>query len=102
MKGLIVWLWPKEVMPGSYFGLVQRLVDACPWIEVIKRSIYIEGARQALARAKVHWGRMDAEKLVTDAPPSGKEYRTPEMYYKGVLKGAHIIAGGCSKNVICE
>ena len=102
MKGLIVRLWPREAMPGSYFNLVRRLVDACPWIEVIKRSACIEGARRALSRAKVHWGKMDAEKLVTDAPPPGKEYRTPEMYYKGVLKGARIIAGECSKNVIFE
>ena len=102
MKGLIVWLWPKEAMPGSYFGLVRRLVDACPWVEVVKHSACIEGARRALARAKVHWGRMDAEKLVMDAPPPGKEYRTPEMYYKGVLKGARIIAGECSKDVIFE
>ena len=55
-----------------------------------------------LRRAKVHWGKMDAEKLVTDAPPPGKEYRTPEMYYKGVLKGARIIAGECYKDVIFE
>ena len=45
---------------------------------------------------------MDAEKLVTDPPPPGKEYRTSEMYYKGVLKGARIIAGECSNNVIFE
>ena len=45
---------------------------------------------------------MDAEKLVTDAPPTGKEYRTPEMYYKSVLKGARMIAGECSKDVIFE
>ena len=54
MKGLIVRLWPKEAMPGSYFGLVRRLVDACPWIEVVKRFVCIEGARRAIARAKVH------------------------------------------------
>ena len=65
MKGLIVRLWLREAMSGSYFGLVRRLVDACPWIEVIKRSICIEGARRALARAKVHWGKLDAEKLLT-------------------------------------
>ncbi|WP_298804680.1 hypothetical protein [uncultured Lentibacter sp.] len=59
-------------MPGSYFGLVRRLVDACPWIEVIKHSACIEGARRALAHAKVHWGKMDAEKLVKDGPPPGK------------------------------
>ena len=43
---------------------------------------------------------MDDEKLVTDAPPPGKEYR--KMFYKGVLKGARIIAGECSKDVIFE
>ena len=54
MKGLLVRLWPGEALPGSYFGLVRRLVGACPRLEVIKRSVYIEGARRALARAKVH------------------------------------------------
>ena len=78
MKGLIVRLWPKEAMPGSYFGLVWRLVDACPRIEVIKRSVCIEGVRRALARAKVHWGKLDAEKLVKDGPPEGKPHRIPE------------------------
>ena len=102
MKGLIVRLWPKEAMLGSYFGLVRRLVDACPWIEVVKRSVCIEGARRALARAKVHKGKMDAEKLVTDRPLLGREYRKPEMYYEGVLKGARLIAGECSKDVIFE
>ena len=102
MKGLIVRLWPKEAMPGSYFGLVRRLVDACPWVEVIKHSACIEGARRALARAKVHWGKMDAQKLVTNPPPEGKEHRTPEMYYKSVLKGARTIVGECSKDVIFE
>ena len=102
MKGLIVRLWPKEAIPGTYFGLVRRLVDACPWVEVVKHSTCIEGARRALARAKVHWGKMDAQKLVTDPPPEGKEHRTPEMYYKSVLKGARTIAGECSKDVIFE
>ena len=54
MKGLIVQLWPGEAMPGSYFGLVRRLVDACPWLEVVKHSVCIEGPRRVLARAKVH------------------------------------------------
>ena len=89
-------------MPGSYFGLVRRLVDACPWVEVVKHSACIEGARRALARAKVHWGRMDTEKLLTDALPAGKEYRMTEMYYKSVRKGARVIAGECSKDVIFE
>ncbi len=102
MKGLIVRLWPGQAMPGSYFGLVRWLVDACPWVEVIKRSACIEGARRALARTKVHWGRLDAEKLLTDPPPAGKEYRMPEMYYKTVLKGARNIADECPRDVIIE
>ena len=102
MKGLIVRLWPGEALPGSYFGLVRRLVEACPRLEVIKRSVCIEGARRALAHAKVHSGKLDAEKLLTDAPPQGKEYRTPEMYYKTVLKGARLVANECSKDLIFE
>lgn len=57
IKGLIVRLWPGEALPGSYFGMVRRLVDACPRLEVIKLSVCIEGAHRALARAKVHWAR---------------------------------------------
>ena len=102
MRGLIVWLWPSDSLPNSYFGLVRRLVDACPWLEVIKRSVCIEGARRALARAKVHWGKLDAEKLVTEGPPEGKERRRPEMYYEGVLKGARLVANECTRDVIFE
>ena len=102
MTGHIVRLWTKEATPGGYFGLVRQLVDASPWVEVIKHSACIVGARRALARTKVHWGKMDVGKLVTDAPPTGKEYRMPEMYYKNVLKGARMIAGECSKDVIFE
>ena len=118
MKGLIVRLWPGEVMPGSYFGLERRLADSCPWLEVIKPSVCIEGARRALARVKVHWGKMDAEKLVGASqardvlwmlrswweplPPEGKEHRKPEMYYEGILKGACLVANECSKDVIFE
>ena len=102
MKDLIVRIWPGELLPTSYFGLIKRMVDSCPRLEVIKRSVCIEGARPALARAKVHWGKLDAEKLITDAPPAGKEYRMPEMYYKTVLKGARKIADECPRDVIIE
>ena len=77
MRGLIVRMWPDDSLPNSYFGLVRRLVDACPWVEVIKHSACIEGARRALARAKVHWGKMDAEKLVMDAPPPARSIARP-------------------------
>src|SRR4051812_3299008 len=102
MKGLIVRLWPGEALPGSYFGLVRRLVEASPRLVVIKCSVCIEGARRALARAKVHWGKLDGEKLVKDGPPPGKEHRKPKNYYKDVLKGARLVADECSMDVILE
>ena len=102
MRGLIVWMWPGDSLPNSYFGLVRRLMDACPRLEVIKRSVCIEGARWAFARAKVHWGKLDGEKLVRDGPPSGKEHRRPENYYKDVLAGARLVADECTKDVIFE
>ena len=89
-------------MPASYFVLIKRMVNACPWLEVIKRSVCIEGARRALAHAKVHWAKMDAEKLVTEGPPKGKEHRKPENYYKDVLAGARLVADECTKDVIFE
>ena len=102
MKELIVRMWPAEPLPSSYFGLVKRLVSACPRLEVIKRSVCIEGARTAFARTKVHWAKMDAEKLVTEGPPKGKEHRRPENYYDSVLKGARLVAEECAKDVIFE
>ena len=102
MEDFIVRLWPGEPLPGSYFGLVKRMVHACPRLEVIKRSFYIQGACMALARVKVHWAKMDAEKLVTEGPPKGKEHRHPEKYYDGVLKGARLVAEECTKDVIFE
>src|SRR3954466_7554253 len=102
MKGFTVWLWPGEALPGSYFGWVRRLVESCPRLEVIKRSVCIEGACRALARAKVHWGTLDGEKLVKDGPPQGKEHRKPENYYKDVLAGARLVADECAKDVIFE
>ena len=54
MKDLIVRLWPAEPMPSSYFGLVKRLVSACPRLEVIKRSVCIEGAWMAFDHVKMH------------------------------------------------
>ena len=44
MKDLIVRLWPAKPTPSSYFGIVKRIVSACPRLEVIKRSVCIKGA----------------------------------------------------------
>ena len=43
MKDLIIRLWPAEPIPISYFRIVKRLVSACPRLEVIKRSVCMEG-----------------------------------------------------------
>ncbi|XBH70563.1 hypothetical protein VPH35_098199 [Triticum aestivum] len=102
MKGLIVRMWPGDPLPNSYFSLVRRLVNACPRLEVIKRSVCIEGACRAFARAKVHWAKLDAEKLVKEGPPEGNEHRHPEMYYNSVLKGSRFVAEECTKDVIFE
>ena len=102
MKGLIVRMWPGEPLPGSYFSLVRWLVKACPRLEVIKWSTCIEGARRAFARVKVRWAKMDAEKLVKEGPPEGKEHRHPEKYYDDVLKGARLVADECAKEVMFE
>ena len=54
----------------------------------------------AFARAKVHWGKLDVEKLMTEGLPEGKEHRKPELYYEGVLKGARLVADKCTKDII--
>ena len=53
MNDLIILLWPVEAIPSSYFGLVKRLVDAFPRLDVVKRSVCIEGARLAFSYVKV-------------------------------------------------
>ena len=54
----------------------------------------------AFALAKVHWGKKDAEKKVTEGPLEGKEHRKPELYYKSVLKGSYLAAELCTKDII--
>ena len=100
MKDLIIRLWPPEAIPSSYLGLVKRLVNACPQLDAIKRSVCIEGAQMAFARVKMHWVKMDAVKLVTEGPPAGKEHHTPELYFDNVLEGSRIVAEQCAKDVI--
>ena len=102
MKDLIGWLWPTEPLPSSYFGLLKRLVSACPWLEAIKQPVCMKGACRAFSRAKVHGAKMDAEKLVTEGPPEGKEHRHPEKYYDSVLRGARLVVEECAKDVIFE
>ena len=100
MKDLLIRLWPVEAIPSSYFRLMKRLVSACPWLEAIKRSICIEGARMAFACAKMHWEKMDTTKLMTEGPPIGKEHRTPQLYFESVLEGSRLVAEQCAKDII--
>ena len=72
MKDIIVHLWPVEPIPNSYFGLVKRLIDACPRLDAIKRSVCIEGARMAFARVKVQWAKMNTVKLATEGRQRAK------------------------------
>ena len=102
MKDLIIRLWPAEAIPSSYFGLVKRLVDACPQLDVIKRSVCIEGARMAFARVKVQWAKMNAVMLETEGPPAGKEHHMLEQYFEDVLEGSRTVAEQCAKDIIFE
>ena len=101
MKDLTIRLWPAEAMPGSYFGLVRRLVEACPRLDVVKRSACIEGARMAFARCKMWWAKMNAVE-VASGPPEGKEHRTPEKYFADVIEGSRLVAAQCSQDIIFE
>ena len=91
----------EVAMPGSYFGLVRRLVEACPRLDVVKRSACIEGARMAFARCKMWWAKMNAVE-VARGPPEGKEHRTPERYFADVLEGSRLAAVQCGQNIIFE
>ena len=80
---------------------MKRLVSACLWLEVVKRSVYIEGAQMALARYKMWWAKMDAVE-VTRGPQEGKQHRTPERYFADVLEGSRLAAAQCLRDVVFE
>ena len=50
----------------------------------------------------MHWAKLDAEKLVKDGAPEGKEHRYPKKYYDGIMKGARLVANECTMNIIFE
>lgn len=101
MKDLTIRLWPAEAMPGSYFGLVRRMVNAYPRLDVIKRSACIEGACMAFARFKMWWAKMNVVE-VASGPPEGKEHRTPERYFADVVEGPQLVAAQCSQDIVFE
>ena len=77
MKDLCVKLWPTEPLPSSYFGLVQKLYDVVPRIDVWKRSVCIEGARMAFGKTMVHWPKIKPIEVATGPPPLGKSTGAP-------------------------
>ena len=56
----------------------------------------------AFARVKMHCGKMKAEKVAIEGPPESMDHRTPERYFEDVLKGARLVEGQCSKDVVFE
>ena len=106
MSGLairdLVVRWPAEPVPRSYFGMAQRLVDALPRIDAVKRSSCIEGARLAFARVKMHWAKMKAASVAVEGPPGDKVHRMPEHYFEDVLESARLIEDQCSKDMLFE
>ena len=100
MKNVIIWLWPNEPIPKSYFGLVQRLVDAVPRIDAVKQLACIEGARMAFARVKTFWVKMKAIDVAAKSPSKGQD--RPEHYFEDVLVADRLIEGQCSKDMMFE
>ena len=79
---------------------MKRLLNAYPWLDTIKWSVYIEGAWMALARGKTYWAEMDATAVASRG--SDKSRFPTEHYFEEVLQGARIIESQCSKDVMFE
>ena len=93
-------LWPKGPRPDSYFGLVQKFLGAVSWIDAVKRSACIEGARMALARVKTYWADMEATSIATQGPAGSQD--PAKHYFEQVIEGARTIEAQCSMNVVFE
>ena len=87
-------LWPKETSPDSYFGLVQRFLRVVPYIDAVKRSACIEGARMALARVKTYWAVMETTAIATRDPAVGQV--SAKHYFEEFLEGTRVIDAQCS------
>ena len=81
---------------------MQRLANAVPRIDAMKRSACIEGARIAFARVKMFWGKMKDIDVAARSPPKGKDRCEPEHYFEDVLEAARLIEGQCSKDIMFE
>ena len=85
IKDLMIRLWPAEAIPSSYFGLVKRVVEVCPRLDIVKRSVYIEGARMAFACCKMWWAKMNAVD-VARGPPEGRPRARSTAHPSDILR----------------
>src|SRR3954470_15157932 len=100
MRYVVGHMWPERPKPNSYFSLVQQFLSAVPYINAMKRSACVEGARMALARVKTYWAKMEATAI---AAQDSDESRVPaEHYFLEVLEGARLIETQCSKDIMFE
>ena len=98
MKYVVDHLWPERPKPNSYFSLVQQFLGAVSYINAMKRSACMEGARMALARVKTYWAEMEAAAVASQDSDGG---RIPvEHYFQEVLPGACLIETQCSKDIM--
>ena len=91
-------LWPKGPRLDNYFGLAQQFFCDVSYINAMKRSACIEGARMALARVKTYWAEMEATTIATQGSALGRV--AAEHYFEEVLEGARSIDAQCSKNIM--
>ena len=77
-------------------------MGACPRLEVVKRSVCIEGARMAFACVRTYWAKMKATDVAAKGPSKGKDHHAREHYFEDVLEGARLIEGQCSKDIMFE
>ncbi|KAE8821805.1 hypothetical protein D1007_00215 [Hordeum vulgare] len=102
MKDLCMRLWPTELLPISYFGLVKKLIVASPRIDVIKLLFCIEGARMAFAKTMTHLPKLEPTKMATASLPPGKEHRCLELYFATAMEGARAIESLCTKDIVFD
>ena len=100
MTSVVDHLWPERPKPNSYFSLVQQFLSAVSYINTMKKSSCIEGARMALARVIAYWAEMDATTVAAQGSAIGRV--AAEHYFEEVLEGARSIEDQCSKNIMFE
>ena len=80
---------PKIVDNIAWSNQKLRYVGDVSHIDVVKRSVCIEGARMALARVKTYWAGMETTAIATRGVAKGQN--PVEHYFEEVLEGARLI-----------